>query len=104
FDGLDDYIVDRAILWTGWDIIQFVNNLLGVGVGNFTEDSVAVLQPRGCNRGDKELGPVGTRTSICHGQFIWFVEVQFWVEFIFELVARSTDATAQWVSALDHEV
>src|SRR5699024_51098 len=65
---------------------------------------VAVLQPRSCHRGDEELRAVGARAGVGHGQFIWFVKVEFRVELVFELIAWAADTATQWVTALDHEV
>src|SRR5690625_386129 len=104
FDGLDDDVVDRTVLCTGWYGVEFVNDFLGVSIRDFAEDGVAVLQPRGGHRGDEELRTVGAWAGVGHGQFIWLVEVELWVEFVFELVAGAANATAQRVAALDHEV
>src|SRR5699024_2386822 len=104
FDGLDDDVVDRLILRSGWHGVEFINYLARGGVEYFTEDGVAVLEPRCCYRGDEELRTVGTRAGVCHGEFIRFVEVEFGVEFVFELVARTADTATQWIASLNHEV
>ncbi len=42
--------------------------------------------------------------GVRHGQLVGFVEGQFRVDFVVELVARSADAAAQGIAGLDHEV
>ena len=43
FNRFDDDVVDRTILGAGRDAIEFVHNLLGISIGDFTKDGVAVL-------------------------------------------------------------
>ena len=52
---------------------------------------------------DEELRAVGARARIRHRQQVRLVELQFGVELVGELVARTTATGARRVAALDHE-
>ena len=59
---------------------------------------------RGRRHGDEELGAVGARAGIRHGQQERTVELQLRVELVLELVARAATTGAGRVAALDHEL
>lgn len=102
-NGLDDYWLDWAVGVVSCCGGNLLHYFLGVFVGDFTEDGVAHIQMRSWCHRDEELRAVGAGASVCHCQQEWAVELQFWVEFVFEAVAWAAHAGAGWVAALDHE-
>src|SRR5699024_1682550 len=102
-DSLDHHVVVRTIDAVGGHTGDLRNDLLGLLVGDLTEDGVAVVQVRGGRHRDEELGAVGARARVGHSQQEWAVELQLRVELVLELVARAAAAGAGRVAALDHE-
>jgi len=72
--------------------------------GDFTEDRVFAVEPVGRDVSDEELGAVGARAGIGHGEDAGFGVFEGRVEFVTELVAWAAGAGAGGVAALDHEV
>ena len=58
---------------------------------------------RGGRYGDEELRAISAGACVCHCEHVGFAEGQFWVEFIFELVAGAASAGAERVATLNHE-
>lgn len=107
-DGVDDNILEGTVTHVRCNTVELVHDFAGSWVSDLTEDGVLALQPGGGNGGDEELRTVGAAAhldaSVCHGELVRLVEVQVWVDFVVELVARSADALAQGIAALNHEV
>ena len=80
-----------------------VDDVAGGLVGDLAEDRVLEVQPRGRAHGDEELGAVGARPGVRHGQEVGLVEDQLGVRLVLEGVARAAGAGAERAPALDHE-
>ena len=65
---------------------------------------MAAVQPRGLNGGDEELRTVGAGACVSHCQQVGLGEGELGVNLILELVAGATNAHAQGVATLNHEV
>ena len=107
-DALDYDVGERLVTSIRVHRLDSVNDSLGFLVGYCTEDRVLALQPRGRNGRDKELRAVGSlatpRTRIRHREHIGLGKRQLPVNLVVELVTGSTNALAERVSALKHEL
>src|SRR5690606_8409355 len=102
-DAVDHDVVDRAIAAVGGGGRDRVDDLLGLGVDDLTEDGVATVEVWGRADGDEELRAVGARAGVRHREQVAAVELQLGVELVGELVARAAAAGAGGVATLDHE-
>jgi hypothetical protein len=87
--------------------LQTPDNLHRLLISNLAEDNVTAIQPASDNRGDEELGTVGVRAGVGHGEQAGAGVLQLEV-LIGELLAVDGLATgavaAGEITALDHKV
>lgn len=103
-DLLDDHVLDRAVVaGVGLRRGDGVDDAPAGLVGNLAEDGVRAGEPGGRPDGDEELGAVGARSAVGHGQQVGPGERQVRVELVCELVPGAAGAVPQAVTALDHE-
>src|SRR5215469_18622437 len=100
-DRLQHHVGPRTVARHGLNPADLVDH---VGAAdNLAEDRVPAVEPRrGCHR-DEELGAIGARSGVRHGQQVRLVEAQIGVDLVGELIARAAGAGAERVAALDHE-
>jgi len=72
--------------------------------GHFTENGVFAIEVWRRSVGDEELGTVGVRSGVRHGQHACFFVFEVWLALTLELVTGATHTCASRVAALDHKV
>ena len=102
-DRGDDHVVLGPVVAAGRSRGDGVDDLAGGSVGHLSEDGVLAVQPvRGGHR-DEELGTVGARSGVGHGQQVGLVERQLRVELVSELIPGAARTGAGRIPTLDHE-
>src|ERR1039457_7153087 len=101
-DGLDDDVLGRAIPAVRRHGAYPVHDV--GALDDLAEDGVLTSQPGCGHRCDEELGAVGARPGVGHGQQVRPVEREVRMEFVAELVTRTAGPGAERVPGLDHEV
>src|SRR3954467_2229174 len=100
-DALDDRALRRLVAGVGLRGLDLVDRVHPVG--HLAEDGVLAVEPgRGVGRDDEELGAVGVRAGVGHGERAAADLVV--VDLVLERVAGAARAGAGRVTALDHEV
>src|SRR5450755_3226507 len=97
-DRLKDDIIDRAVVASCFRLADLIDDLSAID--DLAEDGVLTVQPGSRDAGNEELGAVGARAGIGHGQQVRPVERKVRGE----LVAGAAGALAERVPALDHEI
>lgn len=72
-------------------------------VGDLSEDRVAVVEEWSGGGGDEELGAVGSRTGVRHGENPRSAVAEIRMEFIGKLVTRTAASAFGWITTLEHE-
>ena len=73
-------------------------------LNHLAEDGVLVIQPGGFDLGDEELASVGVGAGVGHGQKAGLIKGSAAAEFVGELIAGASDAAAEGISSLNHEI
>ena len=95
--GIEDFDLANGV--SGLDRIDHV-----LTFGDLAEHSVLSIQPRSRDVGDEELAAVGVWTGVGHREDPWGLMLEGTVDFVLELVARTSAARAGGISALNHKV
>lgn len=94
-----------AVDGDGGDFVALFDGVYDVlSFGDFAKDGVLAVEVGGGVVGDEELGAVGVRAGVCHGEDACFSVAELADEFIGKFVAWAASAGAGGVAALDHEV
>lgn len=98
-------IVGGVVDGDGLDGVSALDGIDDVlAAGDFTEDGVFAVEVGSGEVGDEELGAVGVRSGVGHGEDAGFVVLAVGFAFALELVAGVTGAGAEGAAALDHEI
>src|ERR1700691_73117 len=100
--GFDAHFLQRPVLFVARRFGNLLHHL--VAFRHFTENSVAVVEPRSGCHGHEELAAVGVRSGIGHRQESVLGVLQRGMKFVGELVARPAGAGACRIAALDQEI
>lgn len=73
-------------------------------LSGFSENCVLSIKVRSGAVGDEELGAVGIRSGVGHGEDSSLVMSTMGLALAFEFIAGVASSSSQWAATLDHEV
>src|SRR6476620_345851 len=101
--GLDDHRVHRAITSPSPYLGDVVDDIPTGLVNHLAEDRVLAVEVRLRANGNEELRVVRARPRVGHSKQVGLVEDKIRMDFVSELVTRTSGASPEWTTSLNHE-